>query len=65
MLPEPAAVSSATMPLPAEPVTLPDGETVMSPTPFWITAMPVAAPVTVPEVEIVTVAGAPVVPPAA
>src|ERR1700759_1919429 len=45
------------------PVTLPVAVMLILPTPLWVTAMPLAAPLSVPEVEIVTFAGATLEPP--
>ncbi len=65
MAPMPVALSSARMPLPARPTTGDDVTIPIDPTPFWITEIPVAAPVTAPVGTIPRFDGLACVPPLA
>jgi hypothetical protein len=48
MAPMPVALSCAKMPLPARPITGDEVTIPIEPAPFWITEIPVTAPVTAP-----------------
>jgi hypothetical protein len=65
MSPAPVALSRSQMPLPAWPVMSPVAVSEMSPVPFWVTTMPLAAPSSVPVGVSAMSAGLAIVPPVA